>query len=164
MINKKNAVITTAIIGCISLSDTNACTSCALPQDLKILENILKKPKLLKGLVDKEKLKSILNDKNNYFDKIKGKILRQLPIAPNTPNTTFKAFFHVFIGKEGSKDVPKAAQSGGSSIGAQYITVTLTMNGKQKDGSSQISLESHLDDNTEYSLNNVGAVIAGSWT
>ena len=163
MINKKNVVITTVIMGCISLSDTNACSSCALPQDLKILENILKKPKQLKGLVDKEKLKSILNDKNNYFDKIKGKILRQLSISGATSDT-FKATFYVFIGKEGSKDVPKAAKSGGSSIGAQYITVTLTMNGKQKDGSSQINLESHLDDNTEYSLSNVVAVIASSWT
>ena len=162
MINKKNAVITTAIIGCISLSDTNACSSCALPQDLKILENILKKPKLLKGLVDKEKLKSILNDKNNYFDKIKGKILRQLSIS-GAATDTFKATFYVFIGKEGSKDVPKATVSG-ISLGTKSIQVILFMNGKQKDGSSQISLESHLDDNTEYSLNNVGAVIAGSWT
>ena len=162
MINKKNAVITTAIIGCISLSDTNACSSCALPQDLKILENILKKPKLLKGLVDKEKLKSILNDKNNYFDKIKGKILRQLPIAPNTPNTTFKAFFHVFIGKEGSKDVPKATVSG-ISLGTKSIQVILFMNGKKNDG-CQITANGDLDDNTDYVLNNVEAMVETSWT
>ena len=162
MMSKKNAVITTAIIGCISLSDTNACTSCALPQDLKILENILKKPKLLKGLVDKEKLKSILNDKNNYFDKIKGKILRQLPIAPNTPNTTFKAFFHVFIGKEGSKDVPKATVSG-ISLGTKSIQVILFMNGKKNDG-GQITANGDLDDNTDYVLNNVEAMVETSWT
>ena len=160
--SKKNAVITTAIIGCISLSDTNACSSCALPQDLKILENILKKPKLLKGLVDKEKLKSILNDKNNYFDKIKGKILRQLPIAPNTPNTTFKAFFHVFIGKEGSKDVPKATVSG-ISLGTKSIQVILFMNGKKNDG-GQITANGDLDDNTDYVLNNVEAMVETSWT
>ena len=162
MMSKKNAVITTAIIGCISLSDTNACSSCALPQDLKILENILKKPKLLKGLVDKEKLKSILNDKNNYFDKIKGKILRQLPIAPNTPNTTFKAFFHVFIGKEGSKDVPKATVSG-ISLGTKSIQVILFMNGKKNDG-GQITANGDLDDNTDYVLNNVEAMVETSWT
>ena len=162
MINKKNVVITTVIMGCISLSDTNACSSCALPQDLKILENILKKPKLLKGLVDKEKLKSILNDKNNYFDKIKGKILRQLPIAPNTPDTTFKAFFHVFIGKEGSKDVPKATVSG-ISLGTKSIQVILFMNGKKNDG-GQITANGDLDDNTDYVLNNVEAMVETSWT
>ena len=162
MINKKNAVITTAIIGCISLSDTNACTSCALTQDLKILENILKKPKQLKGLVDKAKLESILKEKGNYFDKIKGRILKQLSITGATGDT-FKAIFYVFIAKEGSKDVPKASKSD-SNLGSQYITVTLTMNGKQKNGSSAISADSHLDDNTEYALSTVGAVIAGSWT
>ena len=162
MMSKKNVVITTAIMGCISLSDTNACSSCALPQDLKILENILKKPKLLKGLVDKEKLKSILKEKDNYFDKIKGKILKQLFITTGTTDT-FKAIFHVFIGKEGSKDVPKASKSD-SNLGSQYITVTLTMNGKQNDASSSaISTDSHLDADTDYVLNSVQADVT-SWT
>ena len=161
MINKKNVVITTAIIGCISLSDTNACSSCALPQDLKILENILKKPKLLKGLVDKEKLKSILKEKDNYFDKIKGKILKNLCIAGATDDT-FKAIFYVFIAKQGSKDVPKASKSD-SNVGAQYITVTLVMNG-QKNDNTQINMYTDLDDNTDYVLNSVQTTVASSWT
>ena len=151
MINKKNIAVSAMMLSLAS-NNTNACTCYAVPEELKILEYILKDAKQLAGLTDKSKLVEFLKEKNNYRNKIKGKNIKNLSVPKNTNTFNFVAMFFVYVKKKGCKQQVIAAKELPSDVSSKYIQVTIIFNS----GSimKQINLED-LKNDTEYTISKI---------
>ena len=160
MINKKNIAVSAMMLGLAS-DNTNACTCCAVPEELKILEYILKDAKQLAGLTDKSKLVDFLKEKNNYRDKVKGKDLKRLTIRQGSSLSTFQVSFYVYLKDNNGKQQVIAAKELPSGVTSRLVLVVLTFNGGTS--SNPIKAESNLNDDTEYTINSVTTVNDSYW-
>ena len=151
MINKKNIAVSAMMLSLAS-NNTNACTCYAVPEELKILEYILKDAKQLAGLTDKSKLVDFLKEKNNYRDKVKGKDLKRLTIRQGSSLSTFQVSFYVYLKDNNGKQQVIAAKELPSDVSSKYIQVTIIFNS----GSimKQINLED-LKNDTEYTISKI---------
>ena len=153
----KNNIVISTIVCSLGFSNINA-GCCGIPKELELLKDILKDPKILEGVTDKAKLVEILEKKENYCDKVKGKKLKNDLKYHGFNSQKIGLLFFVYVEENNGKKTVKAAKEAPSGSSPKYLEVILLFNVSATEDNIN-----KLNDTSDYNLEKVFKVDQSNW-